>query len=460
MNGYDNFLINLHNPQLFRRIVNRLMAHQYGADYVSPDDDQADNGNDGYITSKKRQHAVHCFKKAQYGDAKVLVKARSDLKKAVALKKEGKDMEEWSFITAYRLPDRVLSRLETEVKAANLTFKPIGPDNLAALIGKFANLMQDIPEIALAVKLRDSTLKLSKDEQLIEEGKLDLGTIKRIPVAGNDVQFGELAKIMRKGKAAVSENEQLFRTTYYAGKTLHSRLQAGLGLLQMHELTQNNTGDVITLIDSLISIATLIGDTSTLAILHAERGSHISHQFVSLDFQTSSEIQMHGLFGVHAYDEKELAAINKTLSDLQAEYDRAFSEALNIAFETSDWSAIAQVALIQGSSAGVRYTHFNGSHINRRAQQEKAICKKLLDISINAFIIINDREGQLMAQHNLANQLRFMGEIEQAKQIIDVVVQEAEEASLPQVLPTAQALKARLYSDDPLGENGPLTKGK
>lgn len=455
MNGYDNFLINLHNPQLFRRIVSRLLAHKYGSDYVNPDDDQADSGNDGYIISVKRQHAVHCFKKEHYSDAKVLVKARSDLKKAVNLKTNGKEMNEWSFITAYRLPDRILSTLEGEVAAAGLTFVPLGPDNLAALIGEFADQMQDIPEIALAVKVRDSTLSPPESESLNKQ-QLDLGNIKEIPVAEDDAQFENLTEIMRMGKAAVKENEQLFLTTYYTGKTLHSRLQAGLGLLHINKFSESNVSDVITLIDSLISTATLLGDTSTLANLHAERGSYISHQFVMLDFQTSSAIEMQGLFGLNAYSKEELEAINSRLRDLQAEYFRSFSEALNMAFETNDWKALAHVALKAGSSAGGRYTHFNGFNITQRAEQEKIACKKLLDISINAFIVLNDREGQLIAQHNLANQLRFMGEVEQARQIIQVVVQEAEENHLNEVLPTARMLKERLESDDPLGKDGPM----
>jgi hypothetical protein len=52
-------------PQEFTRLCNAVLEAEHGDDFLLIDDDQADRGNDGYLKSKKRLIAMHCFKRVQ-----------------------------------------------------------------------------------------------------------------------------------------------------------------------------------------------------------------------------------------------------------------------------------------------------------------------------------------------------------------------------------------------------------
>lgn len=445
VNGFDDFLINLHNPQLFRRIVNRLMALEYGDDYICPDDDRGDGGNDGYIQSKKRLHAVHCLKREVCNDKKVLVKARSDLAKAVELHaKKQPIVKEWSFITAYRLPSHIIQTLTNEADAKGFVFVSQGPDLLAAMIAKNADHLQDIPEISLAVKVREARLTIQANEkpttrncqpQLVE-----------VPVARNDDEFHKVTKIMRQGRAEVQKNINTIQQIYRSGKTYHARLQAGLALLQVSTPSEISFSDAIAQIDSLISLAGLTGDSATLAVLYSERGQRLNQQFVTLDLKSTGDIQISNIFGLSAYTPTELDQVVKNLHSLQESYKEAFDKAIELAYE-KDWATLGSVAIRIGNAAGMRYCHFHGLNIDNRAEQEKYHCKRMFDLAQNAFIATNDRNGQLVVQHNLANQLRFMGEEQEAIRIIKFVMKEAESRGYADILDRASELCKRLEED-------------
>jgi hypothetical protein len=442
VNGFDDFLINLHNPQLFRRIVNRVMALEYGDEYVCPDDDQGDQGNDGYVKSKHRLHAVHCFKKDSYVERSILKKARSDLKKAGVLRDGGLEIKEWSFVTSYRPSTALLNEINGDAEKMQLKFVHQGPDQLAALVAKHADHMQDIPEVALAVKVRDARFETGKEPVKSYEGDRELV---KVPPAKDDLDLRRIMQIMRSGGASIRKNIEEIRQIYYTGRTHHARLQAGFLLLDGQGWVETTFEDKIALIDSLLSLARLTGDSSAVSILYAERGQTFSHHFALSDLRSSGRIQIHSTLGLEAYTEDELKNVMDNLHRLQDTFKEDFNHAIEIAYE-NDWDTLGNVAMRIGNAAGGRYIHFHGLGIEERAKDEKYICLRMYDLAQNAFIATGDRSSQLMAQHNLANQLRNMGELKKAEVIIAAVVREAEKQNYVLVLDKARQLLELIQS--------------
>jgi hypothetical protein len=112
----------MRDPGRFTRLFGLLIGAEY-PDYQVVDDTRADGGNDGYLPSEKRMFARHCFAKPekQKDDEAILKKLKGDFAKAVKRKKTGDyDIENWTFVTNYMLPDHIVQTMRELGKTENI----------------------------------------------------------------------------------------------------------------------------------------------------------------------------------------------------------------------------------------------------------------------------------------------------------------------------------------------------
>ena len=75
------------DPHEFTRLCNSILTALHDTDFQIIDGTRGDEGNDGYISSKKRIIAIYCpIKPERRTDADYLKKIRDDIKKAQRLK--------------------------------------------------------------------------------------------------------------------------------------------------------------------------------------------------------------------------------------------------------------------------------------------------------------------------------------------------------------------------------------
>jgi len=139
-------------PQEFTRLCNAVLSAEHGDDYLPIDDDRPDRGNDGYIKSERRMFAAHCFKRPQNQglDKAIRHKMVSDLRKAIALKKEGTwDIERWTFLSNYPISEAVAAQVLRIGNEAGIDVGWRGPDFLAAALERHASIRRQFPELYL-----------------------------------------------------------------------------------------------------------------------------------------------------------------------------------------------------------------------------------------------------------------------------------------------------------------------
>lgn len=138
------------NPQDFVRLCNMILSAEYGTAFLPIDDDRPDRGNDGYLVSEKRMFAMHCFKRVQNQslDAEIRAKMSSDLHKAIALKSEGAwDVDAWTFISNYPIPEAVARDVQLMGKAAGIAVSWRGADYIAAVLQKAKEVHSSFPHL-------------------------------------------------------------------------------------------------------------------------------------------------------------------------------------------------------------------------------------------------------------------------------------------------------------------------
>lgn len=137
-------------PQEFARLCNAVLASRYGEDYLPVDDDRPDRGNDGYLKSERRMFAMHCFKRAQNQslDAEIRKKMVGDLRKAVALRDEGRwVIEAWTFVSNYPVTEDVGAEVLAVGVEAGVDVSWLGPDDLADALQRDAPLRAQFPAL-------------------------------------------------------------------------------------------------------------------------------------------------------------------------------------------------------------------------------------------------------------------------------------------------------------------------
>ena len=97
---------------------------------------------------------------------------------------------------------------------------------------------------------------------------------------------------------------------------------------------------------------------------------------------------------------------------------------VNMAKDSKDPYIVAAVLISYGNAAGQRALYLGQLGINERALAEKKTCRESIMAARDIYLSMNDELGAANALHNLANNIRFLGEEKEAymlaKDIIEV----------------------------------------
>jgi hypothetical protein len=173
---------------------------------------------------------------------------------------------------------------------------------------------------------------------------------------------------------------------------------------------------------------------------------HLTEVFSRGDTESAAVIALGNQLGVSMYTEAQQTARIQHLHRLDELSQSTFQQALQLAAQSKNVRVAAYVVMKVAHAAGNRFIHLNGFGANERATQEKLLCKTAYGVAKDLYATIRDRRGLASALHNLANDIRFFGEIEEAKALTQEVMTLARELGDTHLLDDAEALMRRLIS--------------
>lgn len=194
-------IANLTDPQEFTRLCHLVFTTKFGDDYQEFDDDQSDGGNDGEIVSKKWLISRHCFKRLakQKEEDAILIKVKSDLAKAVKLREGGMDIGEWIFVSAYRMPAKVWSKVKELAVNSGFKCRNLGPSYLASIIIANPDLMKQISWLRVdQIDERLETLITLRQEDKIIPSTSESDEINLTPTSKISLDNGQTSNALVK----------------------------------------------------------------------------------------------------------------------------------------------------------------------------------------------------------------------------------------------------------------------
>jgi len=163
-----------------------------------------------------------------------------------------------------------------------------------------------------------------------------------------------------------------------------------------------------------ISIAETLDAPSVKAYILAQKGYLVSFIYSELDMKTTCQIMADNAIGFQTITEKYRQEVVDRLKVLEAEFDGAFSEAINLTKSKGYYYAMASILIFIGNAAGQRALYLQTLDVKDRATSEKATCRKALLAAKGIYSAFSDELGIANALFNLANQIRFLGEEKEA----------------------------------------------
>lgn len=247
------------------------------------------------------------------------------------------------------------------------------------------------------------------------------------------------------GAPTIDKKKQL-RALFYSSTDKIAQLQIIIALASWFNLLTDKMDDIIGMCDEGIRIADLIGAKSEKAVLLAYKGRFVSLQFSNEDLHAAFSVQESNLIIMAPpISEEEKQRVIQRLHKLDKLSQECFAEAEKVAIESRDYEALGYVYMLIGEAAGQRYNHLR-NFAPERAKDEKRICKHALLLAKDIYSAAGDELNTANSFHNLANQLRFFGEKEEAKHLTEKVIEIATKHNDQQLLKKAKGLLNRIAS--------------
>jgi hypothetical protein len=211
---------------------------------------------------------------------------------------------------------------------------------------------------------------------------------------------------------------------------------------------QDNVSDLVSMCEAARGAARRVNSKAAEAYLLAQRGFYQSFEFGSLAVERWGNMMMEQSIGLSLEDSRVVAQRQKRLEKLSKGYTEAFKSALELAHESKSGAAMAAVLICMGNAAGQRATTL--AHIGPKAgfENERDVCKRAHLAAKEIYAQLGDEHQVANAQFNLANQIRFLGEIEEAQTLVTAVIPVAEKYGDEDLLRKARLLEERLRTGE------------
>ena len=409
------------DPQEFTRLCNTIFTAKYGHDFQVIDGTRSDDGNDGYIISEKRILAMHCpVKPERKTDSDYLKKIRSDIGKAQSLRDSGKyDIEKWTFLTPRKLSNAVIVEMRKLAESMGLDASHQESTFLATELANNKGLVIEFPDLHISEldsKL-DEIITLLKAKDINQEQTEEEIDDKNIYKGKTDNQE-ELDRVLNlRSELRNKDTNTELKTIYYKTSDKTVKLNALLGLLDNYDPVEDAADDMVLLCNEGITIAETIDAPSVKAHILAQKGYLVSFIYSELDMQTAFQVMADNAIGFPTITEEYRQSVIKKLKSLETEFDNAFNEAINLTKSNNDYYTLASVLIFIGNASGQRALYLQNLDVKDRAASEKATCRRALLTAKEIYDAFNDELSSTNALFNLANQIRFFGEEQEAMEL-------------------------------------------
>jgi len=444
----DSLIRQMDNPQEFTRLCNAVLCASHPRDFQVIDGTRADQGNDGYLASEKRMFAFFCpMKPERQGDTDYVRKLKSDMAKAAALRDEGAyEIEKWTFVTPGKLSNQVVAIMREEAKNLNLEASHIESTYLAGALLKHKHLIDDFPQlmyfdIGERIEEIHAAVTAAPTQKSWSEEDREAG-YKTDPVPSNDPDISRVLELRscedkKKAKAEL-------RAIYSISRSPAVRVNAVASLADLFDPREDDIEEVVMLCDDGARIACDIEEHSLQAWLKAMKGSILSLAFSLKNARTALNIRIENETGDQLLSrEQRYVSIQQILS-LEKRFLNAFDEAIQVCTEYPDLRCTASVLTIIGTAAGSRSVHLRDLGAHERATGDMIICRRALLAAKDAYERLEDDKGVAIVLHNLANQIRFAGHIDEALLLLEEVITIASRLNEPSILQKAEYVRARI----------------
>jgi len=431
------------NPQEFTRLCNSIFTCIYGDDFQVIDGTRSDDGNDGYVRSEKRILAIYCpIKPEKKTDSDYVEKIKGDMQKAAGLRDARKFIiERWTFVTPRKLSNDVIAKMDKFGAGFGFIVNQLEATYLANelyknpyLVGAFPQL--HIPRIEEKLEGILNYIKQKQEEDIPSKGYPSAKPVVKSKVT--DTKDNKRVIELRHVLPSEAVKKEL-RTIYYGTEDGIAQLNALMGLLDFYDPTVDSSADMIGLCDAGITLTEATGTERFKAHFLAWKAYLLSFTYIMEDTQVYFSSMASTLIGLPIIADEQHQAIVSRLRQLYEEYNTTFTSALDITVSNNDPLMLAGVLLLIGNAAGQRFIAYHNMGLVDRAEREKALCKSSLLASKNIYSSLNDKEGVVNAIFNLANQLRFFDEKDEA---LDLAKQSIEFAKkIRNVLLTQKAIR-------------------
>jgi len=439
------------DPTLFMRLCNSLFTAAHGHAYQVIDGTRGDEGNDGWLQSERRVFAIYCpLKPERRKDADYREKAYSDLEKASLLKNNGRfPVERWTFVTPRKLPNEIIVDIRKRAEALGLEANHVEATYLSVLLLKHAHLVKDFPEYYVSQleelvrkALESPEVKEPKQSRASEHGILSWLEIKKATVT--DETLREVIALRESSDPAAAKRG--LRALFYRSTNPLAQINAVAGLMDFFDPMADDLADFASMCDSARGLAKRIDSKSAEAHLLSQRGYYQSFEFGRLAIERYASMMAKQAIGLSLEDPARVAQRQKRLEVLSKAYVEAFKSALELAEESRSGSAMAAVLISLGNAAGQRAIVLKQTGPKTAFEHERDTCKRALLAAKDIYAQLGDENEIANAQMNLANQIRFLGEVEEAKELVKAVIPIAEKHGDEDLLRKARILEKRLLT--------------
>lgn len=435
------------NPQNFTKLCNTVFTAEYDNDFQVIDGTRGDEGNDGYISSEKRVFAIYCpIKPEKKTDRDFEDKIASDLKKAASLRNNDTlPVERWTFVTPRKLSANVIAFMYKVASEYRLTASHLESTYLSGILYKHEHLIQKFPYLQIP-RLEGLIQQLmsrfeSRDKKSSEQTS-DPCQIKPDGLPSDDLS--RVIQIRSQVQTATSKSE--LRSIFYKTADVCAKLNVICGLIQWFDPVEDKPADMVEWCNIGIGLAMTQGDRPIKAYFLGHKGEHLSMQWSYEDMQFAMAARIANINGVQIHTEEERKHTIEKLRAIDHQAETAFNEALEIARDLTNVNLYAEVLLCIGVSSGIRFMDYNLFGMLAEAQREKALAKRSLLGALRIYSETGQELNKAYAMHNLANQLRFFGEREEALRLEHEVIAIATRHNNASLLQAAEGLRETLIT--------------
>jgi hypothetical protein len=262
--------------------------------------------------------------------------------------------------------------------------------------------------------------------------------------SARDDELKKIIALRESGDRAAAKRG--LRSFFYRSTNPLIQINAVMGLVDFFDPMTDDATDLASMCESARGAAKRINSKSTEAYLLAQRGYYQSFEFGRLAIERYANIMAEQAIGLSIEDPAVVAQRQKQLEQLSKGYSEAFKGALELAQESKSGPAMAAVLISIGSAAGQRAISLTQTGPKAAFEHERDTCKRALLAAKDIYAQLGDEHGVANVQLNLANQIRFFGEIEEAMELVKAVIPIAEKCGDDDLRRKAGILEERLQT--------------